>query len=274
MEELNTPQGQDNTAERSNNRQNSSPAIANVSTVTPTDPSSPCKHTEAAKCENSPPWWKKLDVYRFLAELAILAITVRIACIYSDQLSQMIESNRINRDALQSVQRAFISFSPRMNIGTTIKNNRIVAFHPQVPISNSGATPTKNMHDYVSVYPGKDAITKDFKFTDIGRTGGPEAIFIGPHDTIWYYANPIDIRDAQAAQSHSGHVYVYGWATYNDRFEGTPQHITMFCYELRFDPSIDISDPRWTQDHSYNVGSFGMCPSEVGHNCADEECAK
>jgi hypothetical protein len=189
-----------------------------------------------------------------------------------EALVEMQESNTITRDALQVVQRPFISFSPQMTLGTKMDKNRIIAFYPQVPISNSGSTPTKNMRDNVSVYPSKEEIPQNFPFQD---TGAAQSTDVGAHGTTTYFTtNAIAIGDVQAVQSHQGHVSVYGWATYNDWFRNTTQHITKFCYELRVDPGVDISDPRWIGNSSYNVGSFGMCPAVVGHNCADEKCDK
>jgi hypothetical protein len=203
--------------------------------------------------------------------VGIFLATAIYAVVATLQWCAMRDSNKINRDALEGVQRPFVTFSPKMSVGTKFdpRTGHIAAFFPQVPINNSGNTATRNLKDHVSVYPSKDELPQTFTFPDIGRA--PESIDIGPHDSITYYAASFGINDARAAQSGTGHVYIYGWATYNDGFRNTSPHITQFCYELKVDDSVDISDPKWIQS-PYNIGSFQMCPSALDHNCTDEEC--
>ncbi|HEX3700983.1 MAG TPA: hypothetical protein VHV27_09950, partial [Phenylobacterium sp.] len=38
-----------------------------------------------------------------------------------------------------------------------------------------------------------------------------------------------DIADAQVQRKY---VFLWGWAAYNDAFEGTKRHLTHFCYVL------------------------------------------
>jgi hypothetical protein len=194
---------------------------------------------------------------------------IMVAAIYAFQLTAMLDSNKINRDALESVQRAFVTFSPQMNLGTRVEGKRIVSFFPQVPTTNNGVTPTKGMLDHINIYVTGAEMPRDFSFPDTGDMT-PVPVVLAPKGTLSYGVGPIDVKAVQSVQDHTGHAYLYGWATYRDIFPNTKEHITEFCYELNVDPTIDIGDLRWITDHSYSVGSFNLCTQ--GHNCTDDEC--
>ena len=101
----------------------------------------------------------------------------------------------------------------------------------------------------------------DFDFHDIGAkpTSGP----LAPKETQTLSPGPIDTDSVTAVWKHIGHLYVYGWATYNDKFPHTPQHVTRFCYEL----TGVSSDPSHPDTKISN--RMSLCSR---HNCTDEEC--
>jgi hypothetical protein len=68
---------------------------------------------------------------------------------------------------------------------------------------------------------------------------------------------PQTILADELRQLNSGklHLYLWGWASYYDRFPGTPQHFTYFCREIR------VLIP--------NEVTLTGCPNG---NCIDEEC--
>jgi hypothetical protein len=173
-------------------------------------------------------------------------------------------ANEVARSALVSVQRAFISFSPIARIGTTVSNNKVTAWQAHVPMRNQGSTRANEVASSISHYFTPSPLSEDFSFPDQDEPlRGP----LGPKDELELRTRDIPIGNIQEVQNKTGHVYVYGWATYRDVFQKTPHHVTVFCYEL-FPNTIqsDLTDPR------YNLtGSFILCKK---HNCDDEGCTK
>jgi len=129
MTDSDTPQGQDNTAEHEREHANSRSSIVDIPASFPGGPPAPSEHTKTEDCKNSSPFWKKLDTYRFLAELVILAVTIRIACIYSGQLKAMLKANEIES---------------RPYIGIEVRDKKMV-FEPttkvEIVFHNSGKLP-------------------------------------------------------------------------------------------------------------------------------------
>jgi hypothetical protein len=98
MDELqsSTPEGQDGTVKHGDDSQESD-SFGNVAPPKTESPSSPPKHCHPYDCLAAPsPWWRRLSVWQFLFEILIFIVTVRIAWIYSDQLSEMITANDVS----------------------------------------------------------------------------------------------------------------------------------------------------------------------------------
>ena len=57
-----------------------------------------------------PKWWQRIDWSQAVLDLLLLIVGIKLAFIYSGQLTAMRDSNEINRESLTSVQRAFVSF--------------------------------------------------------------------------------------------------------------------------------------------------------------------
>jgi hypothetical protein len=108
MDKSNAPKSQDNTPNHTNDSQNSG-TIRNAPPRVGSHPPPPPEHNNPHGDPGQPPWWRQLPVWTFIGEIVLIAITIRIACIYSGQLNQMIESNKITRNALQVSQGASIS---------------------------------------------------------------------------------------------------------------------------------------------------------------------
>lgn len=70
-----------------------------------------------------------------------------------------------------------------------------------------------------------------------------------------------------AARKKTIRLYVWGWASYNDVFKGTPGHLSEFCDELT---DVTIS----SEDASLSSAQFNwkllLCRN---HNCYDNECS-
>jgi hypothetical protein len=99
--------------------------------------------------------WLRLGV-----EILALAAVVAYACITRQQWKAMLQSNRISRDNVAAVQRAFITFPAEatMLYFTDPKDRgKVVYWEISFSIENSGTTPTRSMRDHVSVYVSKGA---------------------------------------------------------------------------------------------------------------------
>jgi hypothetical protein len=97
MKESDAPQSQGNTADHSNNPKNRG-AVGNLPPSVGGGPPSPAEHNNPNGDSGHPPWWRRLAVWTFIGEIVLVVITIRIACIYSDQLDQMRESVKIAHD--------------------------------------------------------------------------------------------------------------------------------------------------------------------------------
>jgi hypothetical protein len=166
------------------------------------------------------------------------------------------------RESLEATQRAFVGFSVHLTPIAIVPEKKLdhipVAWMFDVPIVNSGTTPTHNMLAHVYAASLKDGMTKDFDFRD-SKDGW--RIFIGPKDSPVSETNAIPITDISGVWKGTMHVYIYGWATYNDILPETPLHVAKFCYELsvRGNPQSTAVPYTW-----YKFVPF--------HNCEDEEC--
>jgi hypothetical protein len=191
----------------------------------------------------------------------IAACTVVYAVVAYCQWTALLDSNKTNRDALESVQRAFVLFSPNAEVGTTVgRNRKVVAWQAHVPMKNVGSTGTKRLRDNISFYTSKIPIPGDFSFPN---TSDVLSSVLGPKGEIQLRTGDIPIGDVILAQQNLAHIYVYGWAAYRDVFSAP--HLTMFCYEL-FPNTI----PGDLTSIEYRLtGSFLTCKK---HNCQDEEC--
>lgn len=184
------------------------------------------------------------------------------------------ESNGINRESLQSAQRAYVSFSPRVEAGKgtgpDLNLKKVEFWMIRVPIANNGNTVIKRGKAYVNKYASNTPIDEKFDFTDKDATGEviPGPLFIGPHDTIYTRAMQVPIQTIQDVYDKKAHFYVYGWADYRDIFDTTPDRTTRFCYELTL---VGIDG----ETHDLKPQEWSLCQNSHGdplNNCVDEEC--
>jgi hypothetical protein len=265
MQESNTPQGQDNTTDRANDAQNGS-ALRNPSLGIGGNPPPPPEHTNADNHSGQPLRRRILDYLRFGAEIIILVVTIRIACIYSAQLFQMVESNRINRDALESVQRAFVS--PRRVEVTPIPDNKskqAVGVQIEFGWDNNGTTPAKTLTQHISTRWDDKPIPDNFDFPDEWLPGEEHITnptYIGPKSSLGGGIFIVPVPILMAIQKGTRHVYYWGWAKYHDVF--SQEHLTEVCFELK--------------SNGTPLGSTSNFPFRLDectkHNCIDEDCKR
>jgi hypothetical protein len=106
----------------------------------------------------------------------------------------------------------------------------------------------------------KDVVTDDFDFPDFS---GDHTIgmLIGPHSTVNALPLEIGAGDLEEVIARRGHLYVWGWAEYNDVFADTPRHRTEFCNEV-----VISRDP--ARVIAVNFAVYKK------YNGADEDCVK
>jgi len=149
---------------------------------------------------------------------------------------------------------------PQIDAGT----GKVVGWLLAVVWKNSGMTPTRNMYARVSIKPFPATLPDDFDFPDIG--GGENVrLLVGPGAEI--ESSPLRIHDdvilVLAGKSDVARLYMWGWAEYNDIYEGTPRHRTEFCYEWSITGDVT----------NYERLSFRYTLHRK-HNGADDECPR
>lgn len=108
MDDSNTPQSDNSTKYKAQHTENGGKTRSRA-TVTK-------NQSESDHCDKNPnhrlpqsKWWHRVDWSQVFLDGVLIIIGIRLACIYSGQLSQMVESNKTSRDAFTASSRAWIS---------------------------------------------------------------------------------------------------------------------------------------------------------------------
>jgi hypothetical protein len=217
-------------------------------------------------------WWNFIrDPGHSNAIMAIFTVVIALSSIGYGivalcQWGAMRESNKINRESLIAVQRAFVVAGPTDKAAVkpvmepSGKETRIIF---QLKLENVGATSTKKLTYRLNNYSGPFAMTDKFKLDDEGppATGilGPKSVLALKTETM-----PQELLDRTGMYPGQHHIYLWGWAKYRDIFNDTPMHLTEFCYEVMpYLESVPLPNKR-----QYAV-TFNGCGR---YTCADEEC--
>ncbi len=205
--------------------------------------------------------WREMISARHQGQQAIKAA--------QDAAREAQNANLITKESLVAVQRAFVFPSPTNDIPggpVTAKSQGIVVF---IDWNNSGTTPAKWMTFHNIAIWFEDGMPSSFSFPE---KWGPiqshilSPTVIPPKGNIRTHNN-IPLPVFTKWMNGGMHVYFYGWARYKDVFNGTPEHLTKFCYEMeRVEPPRPISNqPGFSQVGAY----LAQCPR---NNCYDEQC--
>lgn len=218
-----------------------------------------------------------------LAEWAMVCFTLVIAAttvvytIYSRrQWSALLESNAINRESLQSVQRAYISYQGiRENTlyERTAGAMKFFGFQFFADTLNSGNTPAGIIDQYFNIKKLPDEPT-EVEFTGSPRRAmesiGPRApnmigsVRIPP--SAFGIKGIVTMGTLRSELVRNTNIYAWGWITYRDVFPKTEVHLTEFCQQMvamtaKLGGSTG-SLPQWNFQ-------FRQC---ARHNCADKGC--
>ncbi len=283
MEKSGTPQGQDQTTKKTDQPQDSG-ALRNRLPSIGQNPPPPDGSDGATRHANPAPWWKRLN-WTLVIESAVFIVAVYVACIYSRQLDQMVESNKINHESLEAVQRAFVIFH-HINLDTNRVNLRETErqWVFTVIVENSGTTPAISKIQYFSAgNEFKDQLSEEQfvgaeKNLPIGETGPKAQKGIGPiikTDIFILGTYPLASIGTKEFMDfiRSKRIFLWGWVGYRDVFPGTRPHVTEFCEEVigigagipgMATPPAKI-DPAKLQPRV----NFQECEQ---HNCTDDHC--
>ncbi len=174
--------------------------------------------------------------------LGTIALAIATAFLAWEAHQQTILTN----EALTSVQRAFVVFKDI----TYGKLPDYLAADPTgirfiVAWENTGTTPTKFLVTHVSWSVFTPDIPINYDFPDLGRRANSRAL-IGPKSSMNMAAVDIPIADFRAVQAGAYRLYMWGWADYNDIFQGTQRHRTEFCAEILVTGSLSDTIPGLT----------------------------
>lgn len=189
--------------------------------------------------------------------IALVVITGTYTYFASKQADEIKDANKITRDALLYVQRAFI-FPVAQQVTQTSDGFDFVFVW-----ENSGTTPTKEMTTHVSFDYFLTEPASDYRFTDRWATGAAHVntpTAVSPRGAAGVHSGVVPMNLMQLIISGKLHIYFWGWAKYHDVFDNTPEHLTKFSYVL-----VPI-DKKLTPNFRFKMDNYGP------DNCYDDQC--
>jgi hypothetical protein len=186
------------------------------------------------------------------------------------QAGETQESLRISRksadvaeQALVRTERAFV-YPQDIRATSYIKQaDQPIEWSFEVMWVNSGKSPTRDLRLGVSGHLRQADLPEDNSFR-IPDDNVVKAL-IGPGATVgsdWFHVPGGRLRSVQEG---TWFLYVWGCARYRDVFDGTPEHVTKFCYKIGV-----LGDPMRPAGPD-NVVQFTR-KFYARHNCTDEDC--
>jgi hypothetical protein len=243
---------QDTAAAKSGDSLAQAPIIPNTE-PTPTNK----KGTDRRK-ESTPLWKKLIEVGALLVAIGLLIVNI---C----QL-------RANREALYTVQRAFIiQTKPTTELARYDVINGVRQKEPKKMIEfthhweNVGNTPAIGLVTAIGKVVQADEITEQefMMFSHIDQTTAKAAL--GPRATLDSGTLSDDITfltdDPESPR------FIWGWIVYRDMFPNTKTHVTEFCWKITEITWKLDANGKHTEDKPDLTAS--AC---AGHNCVDEFC--
>jgi hypothetical protein len=203
-----------------------------------------------------------------LEGLTFLAVAAA-GIIYYGQLRAMLAANQINRDALESVQRAFVRLD---NIQTDFLHapdgkETYIQFTAQW--TNSSSTPAMELiQAFATSELPSEPDGKPF-YGDVSVKHSTIVVGPGGHTE----SSPHVFRESALGTAPDAknwreriqikpNIYAWGWVAYRDVFPDTKPHVTEFCYRLN-----QILHP--TRPTENGKTSWVNCSH---HNCVDDYC--
>jgi hypothetical protein len=188
------PEGQDDVANHTDGTQNTTSDSFGTEAE---NPPSPPEHNYVVNNSNHMPSWRDRHI---VVQLLIFVVTIAIATIYRGQLKEMVESNRISRESLQSVQRSYVNFAGiTASVGLTSPDEKKrIGQMLNLNWVNSGNTPAKRAVTLGNFQAWRGNLPSEFDFHDIDKSVPPVRAILAPHDVLpVQIAIPIDNFRAQ-----------------------------------------------------------------------------
>ena len=183
------------------------------------------------------------------------------------QLEAMQVSNRINQEAIVSVQRAFISFvtiEQERAIVPSSTGGRIAGLIFKPVIVNGGTTPAIDVIGYRD-FEALPVFPPHFRYSEPSKA---YSLSLGPKATGELPPLPVPLETIIAVRDNKLQLRIWGTIRYRDVFPNTKLHVTKFCVEMSGQSLIeDITKPA----APFN---FAQCLGPPSHNCTDEQCDK
>ena len=274
MEKSDAPQGQDQSTNKTDKSQNNGPVNRPVSIAQNASPQE--EHNHSHYHSGPAHWWQRIDWSQVVLDVLLLVVGIKLAFIYSGQLNQMIESNRLTRLSLNATQRAFVSFDHFNSVVRTYRKNgkdeTVLTFSATLP--NGGNTPASNAITSFRIARQPHELTEEeFVGAETHPTISVDprgSLTLGPLDlteSILGFPLPMTSKQIENTEIVSKYkVFFYGWVVYRDTLPDTPVHVTEFCKKLQ-NIALDLRNST-TKLPNYN-STFISCDS---HNCNDEYC--
>lgn len=98
-------------------------------------------------------WMKRGTIATWVFSMASLSLSFVTLLILSSQLDKMEVSNGINREALISVQRAYVSLKAIVTYHTLDAQGKVTSWYFTPQWENNGNTPTKALRQHVNFEP-------------------------------------------------------------------------------------------------------------------------
>ena len=212
----------------------------------------------------------------YVGVLTLIALAAYTFVTYR-QWRAMLASNEINRESLQSVQRALVGF-----VNYTIEpyerheesaSEKYWAIHGTW--ENFGATPAIGAVQYIGV-DDLPSEPNDDQFRGSSQNDDhPVPIVVVPHglqdsarvlkpDSFIRFPRNVPIDKIQTV-NFTGHRFFWGWIVYRDVFRGTKPRVTEVCRrltEVQLKIAVGSKQPM-------TYYTFSPCEQ---HNCVDEYC--
>jgi hypothetical protein len=196
------------------------------------------------------------------------------------QLRALLDSNTINRESVQAVQRAFVrwdSFSIRPHVRSGPKGEEQY-LDVLTNWENSGATPATEAIDYYRVdeLPGEP--DGEIFWGDKGSPHNTN--YLGPKGRLShsikrplsFYTGARELGAITSTRELERKIFFWGWIVYRDVFPKTKPHLTEFCHQMVLighgitpGQKTSFPPPRWP-DLSLQTQT---CQE---HNCVDQDC--
>ena len=193
------------------------------------------------------------------------------------QKNAMLDSNNINRESLQSVQRAFIRLKGITSNGVIKRTDKREEryFDMNANWENSGNTPATETIVFFSVdelqgEPDEAKFRGPYKSQDygvsvVGAKGSLDSGIV-EKPSAFFLGDQTNIPQANILTRESNRkIYFWGWVAYRDVFPATAVHITEVCQQLTAsfyeqEPGKKDPVPRFNYQGCHH------------HNCVDKYC--